>query len=176
VTLGFEYSALSRQWVRFVTVERRKANSDRRRHNLSALRTSSLRSFAVAAHRRGPEHREPSPSLSYKSTLHAKSLPLPPVSVDTGVKVESTAVVLQVVDELMDGNVILGGVCQVLPQIDDVAVLIKPVDRTWNVVLARPMTEPDLRFPLNLGQAIGERIARQLGGPCQEEASRMVGA
>ncbi len=140
MTLGFEYSALSRQWVRFVTVERRKANSDRRRHNPSALRTS------------------------------------PPVSVDTGVKVESTAVVLRVVDELMDGNVILGGVCQVLPQIDDVAVLIKPVDRTWNVVLARPMTEPDLRFPLNLGQAIGERIARQLGGPCQDEASRMVGA
>jgi hypothetical protein len=80
--------------------------------------------------------------------LHAKGLLLPFVGVDAGVKVEPTTVVLQVVDELMDGDVILGGVCRIVPEKDDIAVLVKPVDRTWSVVLACPMTEPALRFPL----------------------------
>jgi hypothetical protein len=71
----------------------------------------------------------PSPttlSLGDKSTLHAKGLLLPLVGVDAGVKVEPTTVVLQVMHELMGGDVILRGVGQVLPEENDIAVLVQP--------------------------------------------------
>jgi len=119
----------------------------------------------IAATRRGrkaygySEHREPSPSLGDKSTLHAKGLLLPLVGVEAGVKVEPTTVVLQVMHELMDRDVILRRVGQVLPEENDITVLVQPEDRTWSVVLARPVAEPALRFPLHVGKVIGEWIA-----------------
>src|ERR1700676_2937845 len=129
------------------------------------LRVSSYRFDAATRHTGDSEHRESSPSLGDKSTLHAKGLLLPLVGVEAGVKVEPATMVLQVMHELMDGNVILRGVGQVLPEENDITVLVQPKDRTWSVVLARPVAEPALRFPLHLGKVIGERIAGQLGGP-----------
>lgn len=121
--------------------------------------------FLAAGHAGDPEHREPSLGFRDESTLHAKGLLLTLVGVDAGVKVEPAAVVLQVMDELMDGNMILGGVGQVLPEEDDVGIFVQSEDRAWNAVLARPMTEPALGFPLHVGKAIWKRIPGQLRGP-----------
>jgi len=96
--------------------------------------------------------------LRDESTLHAKGLLLTLVGVNAGVKVEPAAVVLQVVNELMNGDMILGGVGQVLPEEDNIAIFIQSEDWTWSVVLAGPMTKPALRFPLHLGKTIWERI------------------
>jgi len=112
----------------------------------------------AAGHAGDPEHREPSLGLRDESTLHAKGLLLTLVGVNAGVKVEPAAVVLQVMNELMNGDMILGGVGQVLPEKDNIAVFIQSEDRTWSVVLAGPMTKPALRFPLYLGKTIRERI------------------
>src|ERR1700682_4995296 len=135
------------------------ANRNRQRYSVGTPRGSSRRFAAATRHTGDSEHREPSPRLGDKSTLHSKGLLLPLVGVEAGVKVEPTAVVLQVMHELMDGDVILRGVGQVLPEENDIAVLVQPEDRTWSVVLARPVAEPALRFPLHVGEVIGERLA-----------------
>ena len=86
------------------------ANRNRQRYSVGTLRGSSQRFAAATRHTGDSEHREPTPRLSDKSTLHAKSLLLPLVGVEAVVEVEPTTVVLQVMHELMDGDVILGGV------------------------------------------------------------------
>src|SRR4029077_12269950 len=80
----------------------------------AAVGALSQRFAAATRHTWNSEHREPSPSLGDKSTLHAKGLLLPLVGIEAGVEVEPTTVVLQVMHELMDGDVILRGVGQVL--------------------------------------------------------------
>ena len=64
--------------------------------SVGTLRVSSQRFAAATRHSGDSEHREPSPSLGDKSTLHAKGLLLPLVGVEAGVKVEPATVVLQV--------------------------------------------------------------------------------
>src|SRR5688572_1225721 len=96
------------------------------------------------------ELREPVLNLRDEAALHAEGLLLALVGVDATLQVEPATVVLQVVNELVDGDVILGGIGQFLSEENDVRVLIKPENRTWNVVLAHPMAEPRCRFPLHL--------------------------
>src|SRR5260370_33296780 len=99
------------------------ANRNRQRYGVGTLRVSSQRFDAATRHTGDSEHREPSPSLGDKSTLHAKGLLLPLVGVEAGVKVEPTTVVLQAMHELMDGDVILRVVGQVLTEKNDITVL-----------------------------------------------------
>ncbi len=56
--------------------------------------------------------------------LHAEGFLLALVRIQAGGQVEPTAFALEVVDELVDGNVILGGIGQVFPEIDDIAIFI----------------------------------------------------
>src|ERR1700688_1829599 len=141
------------------------ANRNRRRYGVGTFRVSSRRFAAATGHSGDSAHRARSPSLGDTSTLHARGLLLPLVGVEARVKVEPTTVVLQVMHELMDGDVILCGVGQVLPEENDIAVLVQPEDRTRSVVLARPVAEPALRFPLHVWKVIGKRIAGELVGP-----------
>jgi hypothetical protein len=107
------------------------------------------------------ESREPTLDLRDEAVLYAEGLLLTLVGIDTGVEVKPAALMLQVVHELVDGDVVFGGIGQIGPDIDDIMILVQPIDRAGDVILASPMTEPTLGFELNFGQGVGDRIARQ---------------
>ena len=112
------------------------------------------------------ESREPTLDLSDEAVLYAEGLLLTLVGIDTGVEVKPAAPMLQVVHELVDGDVVFGGIGQIGPDIDNIMILVQPIDRARDVILASPMTEPTLGFELNFGQGVGDRIARQSRGHC----------
>jgi len=99
----------------------------------------------------GQELREPVLYLCNEAGLHAEGFLLTLVGIDATAQIEPAALVLQVVNELVDGDVVLGGIGQILSEEDDVCVFIEPENRTWKVVLADPMAEPTFRFPPHLG-------------------------
>jgi hypothetical protein len=107
------------------------------------------------------ESREPTLDLRDEAVLYAEGLLLTLVGIDTGVEVKPAALMLQVVHELVDGDVVFGRIGQIGPDIDNIMILVQPIDRAGDVILANPMTEPTLGFELNFGQGVGDRIARQ---------------
>jgi hypothetical protein len=107
------------------------------------------------------ESREPTLDLRDEAVLYAEGLLLTLVGIDTGVEVKPAALMLQVVHELVDGDVVFGGIGQIGPDIDNIMILVQPIDRAGDVILANLMTEPTLGFELNFGQGVGDRIARQ---------------
>ena len=106
------------------------------------------------------ESREPTLDLRDEAVLYAEGLLLTLVGIDTGVEVKPAALMLQVVHELVDGDVVFGGVGQIGPDVDNIMVLIQAINRAGDVILARPMTEPTRGFELNFGQGVGNGITR----------------
>jgi hypothetical protein len=72
----------------------------------------------------GHELREPVLDLCDEAALHAEGLPLALVGIDATRQLEPAAVVLQVVNELVNRDVVLGGIGQILAEEDDVCVFI----------------------------------------------------
>jgi hypothetical protein len=107
------------------------------------------------------ESREPTLDFGDEAVLYAEGLLLTLVGIETGVEVKPAALMLQVVHELVDGDVVFGGIGQIGPDIDNIMILVQPIDRAGDVILANPMTEPTLGFELNFGQGVGDWIARQ---------------
>ena len=107
------------------------------------------------------ESHEPALDLRDEAVLNAEGLLLALVGVDTRIEIKPAAAMLQVVNELVDGDVVFGGIGQIGPDIDNVMILVQPIDLAGDVILANPMTEPTLGFELNFGQGVGDRIARQ---------------
>jgi len=95
-----------------------------------------------------------------EAVLNAEGLLLALVGVDTRIEIKPAAAMLQVVNELVDGDVVFGGVGQIGPDVDNIMVLVQPVNRAGDVILARPMTEPTRRFELNFGRGVGNGITR----------------
>src|ERR1700742_1309874 len=69
------------------------------------------------------ESHEPALNLRDEAVLNTESLLLAPVGVYTRIEIKPAAAMLQVVDELVDGDVIFGGVGQIGPDVDNIMVL-----------------------------------------------------
>jgi hypothetical protein len=122
-------------------------------------------SVSCSGNRPGPagemiytESHEPALDLRDEAVLNAEGLLLALVGVYTRIEIKPAAAMLQVVDELVDGDVVFGGVGQIGPDVDDIMVLVQPINRAGDMILARPMTEPTSRFELNFGQSVGNGI------------------
>jgi hypothetical protein len=98
-----------------------------------------------------PVSREPVLNLRDETRLHPEGFLLALVGVETGVQVEATALALEVVNELVDGDVILGGIVQIVSEVHDIAILIQPEYWTRDVILAHAMAEPAFRFEFHPG-------------------------
>jgi hypothetical protein len=106
------------------------------------------------------ESHEPALDFRDEAVLNAEGLLLALVGVDTRIEIKPAAAMLQVVNELVDGDVVFGGVGQIGPDVDNIMVLVQPINRAGDVILARPMTEPTRGFELNFGQGVGNGITR----------------
>jgi hypothetical protein len=80
--------------------------------------------FGLARHVIEDELREAVLYLRDEAALHTEGFPLAFVGIDATLQVEPAAAVLQVVNELVDGDVVFGGIVQVLSEEDDVGVFI----------------------------------------------------
>src|SRR4029079_17667206 len=78
---------------------------------------------------------EPVLNLRDEAALHPEGFLLALVRIQAAPQVELAALVLQIVNELVDRDVVLGGIGQVLPEKDDVGVLIYTADRVGTEVL-----------------------------------------
>jgi hypothetical protein len=70
------------------------------------------------------ELREPVLDLRDEAALHAEGFLLALVGIQATAQIEPAALVLQVVNELVDGDVVLGGIGQILSEEDDVCIFI----------------------------------------------------